>query len=337
MGDSGASGLFLRAGGVLVALSEQPYALEDELQELLGLHPELLPGAQIDPEQPRRFLLIRREAQVAGMEIDHLFLDQDAIPTLVEVKRSANVQARREVVAQMLDYAANAATAWSGEKLATWLEDRCASDGLGLDDVLGQFEPSHADHAKFWTEVDENLRSGKVRLIFVADTVPPSLQRIVEFLNERMTPTEVLAVEVRQYTSGDDKHLLHTRLVGATSAARDVKRATRRPEVIPRLVEHGHLRDGDTLWLVPNILPAAVRPPADDPRLRVTLRINDGRATLLYQPDASQDVEELTPSTAWNRSADSSSPRMPERDIGPSTTPSQRNRVARRSGCGRRS
>jgi hypothetical protein len=91
----------------------------------------------------------------------------------------------------------------------------------------------------------------------------------VEFLNERMTPTEVLAVEVRQYTSGDDKHLLHTRLVGATSAARDVKRATRRPEVIPRLVEHGHLRDGDTLWPDANVRrPGRGRPPI--PRFRRT-------------------------------------------------------------------
>jgi uncharacterized membrane protein len=72
-----------------------------------------------EPRSTRSSRGIRREAQVAGMEIDHLFLDQDAIPTLVEIKRSANVQARREVVAQMLDYAANAATAWSGEKLAT--------------------------------------------------------------------------------------------------------------------------------------------------------------------------------------------------------------------------
>ena len=30
--------------------------------------------------------------------VDHLFLDQDAIPTLVEVKRSTDTRIRREVV-----------------------------------------------------------------------------------------------------------------------------------------------------------------------------------------------------------------------------------------------
>ncbi len=40
--------------------------------------------------------------------IDHLFLDQDGIPTIVEVKRSTDTRIRREVVGQMLDYASNA-------------------------------------------------------------------------------------------------------------------------------------------------------------------------------------------------------------------------------------
>src|SRR4051794_12230288 len=35
--------------------------------------------------------------------LDHLFVDQEGVPTLVEVKRSSDTRARREVVAQMLD------------------------------------------------------------------------------------------------------------------------------------------------------------------------------------------------------------------------------------------
>ena len=40
--------------------------------------------------------------------LDHLFLDQDGIPTIVETKRSSDNRLRKEVVAQMLDYASNA-------------------------------------------------------------------------------------------------------------------------------------------------------------------------------------------------------------------------------------
>jgi hypothetical protein len=41
-------------------------------------------------------------------------LDQDAILTIVEVKRSTDTHVRREVVGQMLDYAANAVGLLSG-------------------------------------------------------------------------------------------------------------------------------------------------------------------------------------------------------------------------------
>jgi hypothetical protein len=43
----------------------------------------------------------------AWWSLDHLVVDQDAVPTFVEVKRASDTPARREVVAQMLDYAAN--------------------------------------------------------------------------------------------------------------------------------------------------------------------------------------------------------------------------------------
>jgi hypothetical protein len=58
--------------------------------------------------------LVRREKAVPADEngggrwsLDHLFLDQDGVPTLVEVKRQTDTRIRREVVGQMLDYAAN--------------------------------------------------------------------------------------------------------------------------------------------------------------------------------------------------------------------------------------
>jgi hypothetical protein len=49
--------------------------------------------------------------------VDHLFLDQDAVPTLVEVKRSSDTRIRREVVGQMLDYAANRVVYWPLDQL----------------------------------------------------------------------------------------------------------------------------------------------------------------------------------------------------------------------------
>jgi hypothetical protein len=66
--------------------------------------------------------------------VDHLFVDQDAVPTLVEVKRSSDTRIRREVVGQMLDYAANAVVYWPLERLRATFE---ASEGA--EDVCRAF------------------------------------------------------------------------------------------------------------------------------------------------------------------------------------------------------
>lgn len=105
----------------LIGVEEAPYPKEEVLQRQVSLFADqLIPGAQIDPDKPRRWLLVTDEAGVPNAEgggawwsVDHLFLDQDGIPTLVEVKRSSDTRIRREVVGQMLDYAANALQFWS--------------------------------------------------------------------------------------------------------------------------------------------------------------------------------------------------------------------------------
>jgi hypothetical protein len=106
----------LHDDGTLVEMKETPYDSEALLQGLLADYSNLLAGDQIDPDNPRRWLLVTREMRVSGDEstdrgyLDHLFLDQDAVPTLVEVKRSENTQIRREVVGQMLSRAESPGT-----------------------------------------------------------------------------------------------------------------------------------------------------------------------------------------------------------------------------------
>jgi hypothetical protein len=93
-------------------------------------------------------LLISREVALASEEdgagrwsVDHLFLDQDAIPTIVEVKRSADTRIRREVVGQMLDYAANAVVYWSVEGLRARFEENREDPEQDLMEILEIPEP----------------------------------------------------------------------------------------------------------------------------------------------------------------------------------------------------
>ena len=221
--------IFLRdAAGQLNRLSESPYAAEDDLQRLLADYPDLLAGDQIDPEHPRRWLLIRREIGVPSSDaeknrwsIDHLFLDQDAVPTLVEVKRSTDSRIRREVVGQMLDYAANSVVFWSPEAIREQFEAATSANGGDPDEVIGEFLQG-GDVEAFWQAAKHNLQAGRVRMIFVADAIPRELRRIVEFLNGQMDPAEVLAIEIRQF-SGQDVTALVPQVIGQTEAALQAK------------------------------------------------------------------------------------------------------------------
>lgn len=224
--------LLLQANNSLVRMDETPYEAESLLQCLLENHPDLLACDQIDVAAPRHWLLVGREAGVPESEgssdrwaLDHLFLDQDAVPTFVEVKRASDTRSRREVVAQMLDYAANGTEYWPVDRMRELFAGRCAARGLNSSEEVANFIGNEGDEEEFWTRAGSNLREGRIRLLFVADQIPPALQRIVEFLNKQMSPAEVLAVEIRQFAPVSDRTLrtLVPRVIGQTEQIRAAK------------------------------------------------------------------------------------------------------------------
>ena len=211
----------LNEHGQLAPMSEVPFELEDNLQELVAEHPGLLSGEQMNPDNPRRFILIGREQGIADITggsnrwaLDHLLIDQDAVPTLVEAKRSSNPQIRREIVGQMMDYAAHASQTWSVAEIRQAFEERATDPDAELAELLRE----EANAEEFWQKVETNLRAKRLRLLFVADGIPDELTRVVEFLNEQMPGVEVLAVEIKQF-KGNAGSTLVPRVIGRTSEA----------------------------------------------------------------------------------------------------------------------
>lgn len=218
-------------GGHLKEMVETSFPAEEKLQILLARYPDLLPGDQINPESPCRWLLVTREFGVPdGLEepdrwsLDHLFLDQDGVPTFVECKMASNTQARRDVVAQMLDYAANGIEYWNMERLRQAAYETAKDNCKSLDEEIMKLicinsqESIDAAIETFWTQVEENLRTGKVRLIFVSDNPPKELRRLVAFLNDKMRDVETFIIEIKQFIGEGQKAMVPRVVVGPAQA-----------------------------------------------------------------------------------------------------------------------
>ena len=215
------SGVFLlNKDGSLEEMNQEDYSSEEYLQTLLENYPNLLAGEQINETNLRKWIVISREFPVPGDDfsggrwsLDHLLLDQEGIPTLVEVKRSSDTRIRREVVGQMLDYAANAISFWKVETIRLRYESKFGNDSEQAKiDMDSKFE-NPVEYEDYWEKVDNHLKTGRIRLLFVADEIPSELKQIVEFLNQQMNPAEVLAIEIKQYT-GQEQSTFVPRVIG---------------------------------------------------------------------------------------------------------------------------
>ena len=214
-------------GGKLEPLEETPFSSEAELQTLIAAHPELLDGEQIRPGDARRWILITREKGIAASSgegarwaVDHLIIDQDAIPTLVEVKRGTNSELRRSVVGQMLEYAAHASETWTADELRRVFDKQTRDRGAVPDEELAVLLQTgeEPDGEGFWDSVSRNLAAKRLRLLFVADEIPDPLAQVVAFLNAQMSHIEVLAVEIKRFQS-ESSRLLVPRIIGRSSAS----------------------------------------------------------------------------------------------------------------------
>lgn len=203
--------------------------LEDALQTLLSRYPELLPGSQFvpDSEDPPRFFLLRREMPVGSWSLDHLYVDQYGVLTLVETKLIQNPESRREVIGQIVEYAANAADRWGDGKTRQLASDYYSSKGRSLEDELESFFGASYEDEAFWDRIESNLQAGKIRLVIASDGLRPEVIKMIEYLNAEMRNADLIGLELRCYGSGDDEYVLAPRVVGQSVTIAERKASSR--------------------------------------------------------------------------------------------------------------
>ncbi len=228
--------VFLLQGTTLESMPSRPMregllgeTLESVLQRFLQQYPELIPGKQIEPgsDDPPRFVLLRREMPIGNWSLDHLFVDQRGVLTLVETKLFENPEARREVIGQIIEYAANAGSLWARGQARQKASEFWTKQGKALDEVLRDAFDPDLDIDLFWAGVEERLEEGRIRLIIASDELRPEVRRMIEYLNREMENAEVLGLELKTYGKTAEAAILVPRLIGQTQSIAD-KRVTRR-------------------------------------------------------------------------------------------------------------
>ncbi len=241
-------------------MEENSYSSEDKIQKLISEYPSLLAGDQMGGTDGKCWLLITREYNIpdkresgGSWSIDHLFLDSEGIPTFVEVKRGEDPRVRRKVIGQMLDYVSHAVAHESGHNLRRHFEDQYGRKNAvkRVAEFIGGNDDDRDLTQEFWDGVDTNLRAGRVRMLFVADKMPPELRSVIEFLNEQMGSVEVLGVEIKRY-SGENDDILVPSLVGNTTKSKEGSTSRSNPTTtLLELIESDEVRlsEGDELHM----------------------------------------------------------------------------------------
>ena len=220
--------LFYLDNGYALKVKEGRYEKEADLQKIVEDNPNLI-ARNWSIGRERKLYLVNREQSVfiseddgTSYSLDHLLVDDEGIPVLVEVKRSTDTRIRREVIAQMLDYACGAAN-WDTMTLKRMFEKN-------NEDISESFDDS------FWNTVESNLRAGKMRLVFVADQIPETLRVLIEFMDKTMQNIEVYGVELKPYRNGDVE-LLSKNVIGNSFLTNPKPETTRMTWTLDMFIE----------------------------------------------------------------------------------------------------
>lgn len=175
------------SGGVSTTLQRQAiggkegHHNERWLQRLIHRHPVSIPMDQIEPGLPT-LVPICMELSLPCGYLDNLFMTPYGDIVIVEVKLFRNSQARREVVAQALDYA----SALFGMQYETLEEAILKSDFDGAQAPTRLYElftdSDTLDEPAFVDAVNMNLKNGRIVVLVIGDGIRSDVENLVRGL-----------------------------------------------------------------------------------------------------------------------------------------------------------
>lgn len=184
------------------------------LQEILFAHPAALPIREIDPHAGM-LIPVCLELETGAGPADILYVTRTGQIVLVETKLWRNAEARRVVVAQILDYAKELSR-WSYEDLS---RQTAIASKRGPGFLLECVRAKHADldEAAFVDGINRSLATGDFILIIAGDGIRSGAESLVSFLDRYGNLRFHLAlVEAASYRLADGAILLQPRVLSKT-------------------------------------------------------------------------------------------------------------------------
>jgi hypothetical protein len=171
--------------------------------------------------------VVGREVHLGSGYADLLAVETSGRLAIIEVKLARNAEARRAVVSQVLAYA----SILHGLEVVQLegLLRRHLTD-YGYDSILSAAKSADQEGSvnddTFQTKLQDSLRDGDFRLVFVLDDAPPELVGLVAFLEAKSDGLDIDLITVRAYAVNGAKVVLPQRVtperarLGMTGAPR---------------------------------------------------------------------------------------------------------------------
>jgi hypothetical protein len=147
------------------------------VRDLIHRSPRVLPISEIEPILDQARAICIELPNPAGFA-DNLLVTPEGGIVLVECKLQRNLQARREVIAQIMDYAAQL-QAWTFEDLDAAVRRAELPDGGRPSGLVECFEDQDDfDPIAFMDAITRNLRRGRMLLLVVGDGIREGLESL---------------------------------------------------------------------------------------------------------------------------------------------------------------
>lgn len=184
------------------------FAREAELQDLLQTgSAELIPA---DAALDEACVVYAREVFTRSGPIDLVGIGSSGSITIMECKLARNQQIKREVVGQVLDYAASL---WQTDLSSLAADFKRVSGSDPFEALRERFGGDGApfDEAQCRAEVARRLRDGDFRLLIAVDEIDAELRRIIQYVNHRAETghgVKLVALAFPRYEVGSTQLLI---------------------------------------------------------------------------------------------------------------------------------